>query len=548
MLQIMTSPTQIVETRSLGMAGYRVARDVIKFIETCLRFTNGQAVLLMPWQKRWILEVFVEHLVTFENVKTGERWTERRRKVTDSMITIPRKNGKTGLFSALVPCFLFGPLYERGLEIVCAATKMDQAKILFNEVAKIMKASPVVAEDGTFEFYATSIFSEQHGVKFMPIASAEAGAHGLNCNVILLDEIARLPNLNMYYTLKEAVSTRANSMVFCFSTMDERPSNPMVELIGNYNARINSGIPADEWHVLEHKADLDADPDPLSDNNMLMANPSAPYMPELMSKLEGERRVAAGSDSALGRWITTRLNIAGASDTQFIDPVKWKRAACETGRSHLDQYGEDEPVVLGVDLSRSRDLTAIGMYFPDRHFLDCMCFLPAGQIAIYETRHNLPFRQWVEQGHVIACEGVIVDFDVVAEYLANIDRRFDILKLRYDTWGFENLRHALNRADVHVPTEDVRMGVYTMNNYMIKFENLVDGETLKHSNSPILNYCVHSTAAEQDKRSLTGVRKPVKAYHNSLIDAAIAGMLAVGSSNKGERLTLDQIMLDFDDD
>ena len=535
-----------VETRSLGMAGYRLARDTIDFIETCLFFVSGAPFVLMPWQRRWILEVFKQHEVVMENTHTKERMVQVRRVVDTALVTIPRKNGKSGFIAALATAFLFGPLYERGMEILCAATKKDQAKIVFNATMSMMKSSPVFEEDGTFEYYANSIFSEIHAVSFKPVASREAGLHGENCNVVFLDEIARMPDLKVYDTLREATSTRENSLIICFSTQDDRVDNPMIELMGSVKARRAAGIQTDGWHVLEAKGDLDKDPDPLSDWNMMQANISAPYMPTLMQKLHKERDVARVSDAALARWITVRLNIAGPSDTQFVDPMRWKEAGI--GRDHLDDYPTDEPVVLGVDLSRSRDLTAIGMWFPLRKFLDCMCFLPEKLIAVYESRHHLPFRQWVEKGHVIACPGPIIDYDVVADFLANIHERFQIYRLRYDTWGFENMRHSMDRAGVHVATESVRMGVYSMDPFMIKFENLLDSGELFHANSPILNYCIHSTAAEQDKRSITGVRKPVKAYYNSLIDGTIASMLAVGSSNKGDALTMDQIRLDLDDD
>ena len=538
----------VVETRSLGWAGYRTGRDTIRFMEECLYFTAVKRFGLMPWQKRWILEVFREHAVVLENEHTGERRTEIRRIVNTALVTIPRKNGKTGFIAALACAFLFGPLYERGIEIVCAATKRDQAKIVFNQSKLMMKASPVFIEDGTFEYYANSIFSEIHASTFKPVASREAGLHGENCNVVFIDEIARLPDLKVYDTLREATSTRANSLIVCFSTMDERVDNPMIELMGSVKARRAADIETDGWHVLQCSADLEADPDPLSDFNMLKANISAPYMPTLMQTLQDERNTARVSDQALARWITVRLNVAGPSDTQFVDPMKWKACAHPEGRMHLDGIDVDEPVVIGVDLSRSRDLTAIAMWFPMLKFLDCMAFLPEKLIATYESRHSLPFRQWVEKGHVIATPGPVIDYDVVADFLANIHARFEIARLRYDTWGFENMRAAMNRADVNVPTEDVRMGVYSMHPFMIKFENLVDSGELTHSNSPILNYCIHSTAAEEDKRSLTGVRKPVKAYHNSLIDCSIASMLAVGQSVKGDILTMDQIALPLEGD
>ena len=543
---------EVIEKRHLGWRGYRIARDVIRFIEEGLCFTNGQPFILFPWQRRWILETFREHEVVLRNTRTGETWTEVRRAVGNSLMTIPRKNGKTGLMSAVACAFCYGPLWERGIEIVCAATKMDQAKILFNEAKKMMKASPIFVADGTFSYHREVIFSEQHGVKFYPVASAEAGNHGINCSVVLIDEIARLPDLKIFHTLNEAVSTRPNSLVICFSTMDERPDNPMTELIGNVEARKVAGIETDDWHVLEHKANLDpdkgGDPDPLSDENLLAANPSALHIPELMMTLQKERAVAAGSDAALGRWVTTRLNIAGASDTQFIDPLKWRDCAHPDGRAHMDTFEDGEEVILGVDLSRSRDLTAIGLWWPHRRFLDCQCFLPTKEIVAYEAKHKLPFRQWVKGGFVTAAEGRIVDYKVVARHLKEIENRFDVIKVRFDAWNIESLREAMRIVGVEIPSEAIRMGSYTMDSFMTKFENLVDGAEIQHSNSPILNYCMASIAVAEDKRSVTGMRKPIKAYHTSLIDGGIASMLAVGNSVRDEGVTLDDIILTFDDE
>ena len=535
-----------VGRESLGMAGFRTARDTIRFIETHLRFPNGRPFVLFPWQKRWILECFRECLVTFHDTSTGRRWQEVRRIVGNALITIPRKNGKSGFIAALATAFLYGPLWERGMEIVCAATTRDQAKLVHKEAGSLMRASPLFQKDGTFRYLERSIFSEEHNVSFKPVASRESGVHGLNCNVIFLDEIARLPDLRIFDTLDEATSTRPNSLIICFSTMDERESNPMTDLIGNVRAMDMAGIDTSNWLVLEHKADLDDDPDPLSDNNMLRANPSAPYLPELMRKLEEDRDKARVSDHSLSRWITTRLNIAGSSETQLVDPLKWKRCAHPDGRAHLDSFGAREEVCVGVDLSRSRDLTAIGLWFPERRFLDAMCFLPASQIAVFESRHKLPFRQWVEKGHLIACEGPVVDYRVVSRYLGKVADRFDVLRTRFDAWNVQSLKEAMHLEDVTMPVEEVRIGAFTMDSYMVKFENLVESEGLQHSNSPILNYCVASIAAKPYKDSLTGIRKPVKAYSNSLIDAGIAGMLAVGNKVGAERLTLDDIILEDD--
>ena len=97
--------------------------------------------------------------------------------------------------------------------------------------------------------------------------------------------------------------------------------------------------------------------------------------------------------------------------------------------------------------------------------------------------------------------------------------------------------------DVYFPTEEVRMAVFSLDPYMIAFENHVNAGTIRHSNTPLLNYCIGCTQAELDQRSLTGVRKPVKASEMDLIDGTLSSMLAVGKSFRGEYLTADDIIV-----
>ena len=201
----------------------------------------------------------------------------------------------------------------------------------------MIKASPIFTEDGSFEVQRKAIFSEQHGCSFYPVTSREDGLHGLNISYAFADELARYKDLSTYFTVAEATSTRPNSLIIGFSTHDARPNNPLVMLNKSYEARKKSGLPVDNWSVTSFSADLEADPNPLSDFNMFKANPSAKHIPELLETLEEERIQAATSDYALGRWKITRLNIAGVSDSQYIDPAKWAACAHPEGRGFLNR-------------------------------------------------------------------------------------------------------------------------------------------------------------------------------------------------------------------
>ena len=87
---------------------------------------------MLLWQK-----AFVSAVYGIINKKTGYR------KFTEVLLEVARKCGKSGISSALLCYSLFAD-GEAGAEIYCGATKKDQAKIVFEEAQRMVKASPLL--------------------------------------------------------------------------------------------------------------------------------------------------------------------------------------------------------------------------------------------------------------------------------------------------------------------------------------------------------------------------------------------------------------------
>ena len=539
---------KVVEFRSLGKDGFTAGRKTIQFIEKYIHDPKTKRPLtLLPWQRRWIMRVLREHMVIYER-DDGSRFEVRRRIVSRSILSCARQQGKSFMQGALICAMLLGPLWTRGVVICCTATTMKQAKILFNYTASMIRASPIFEEDGTFTILKESIFSEQHGSTFFPVTaySSEDGIHGLTIDHVFADEVARMKDLSAWATLTEGVSTRPNSLVVAFSTMAESPTNPLAQLIRSLKTRRKHGIESKNWDMTIYQGDLEADPNPLSDFNLHRANPSARHMPATMDELNEDRLQAGVSDWAMSRWKTTRLNLEGMGETQYIDPARWAEIADPKGRARIAEFERKDEVIIGLDMSKSRDLTACALYWPKHKFLDCQFFLPQTEIEKHEDRHSLPFREWAEAGHILTNPGRVVDGRFVTVFLHNVTQCFRVRNMRYDRYGMEHVKEAMLLNDVRFPTEEVIQALYGIDPFIIAFENRINEKSFTHSNTPILNYCISCAQTEAVKGSYSGSRRIVKGSDLDLIDGTMASMFAIGKSLKGEGLSLADMIMPLD--
>src|SRR5439155_1447368 len=82
----------------------------------------GQNMRLRAWQKRIIRGIYVPIA------------HDGRRRVRTALITMGRKNGKTGLAACIALAHLVGPESEQRGQIYSAAADRDQAALIFREM------------------------------------------------------------------------------------------------------------------------------------------------------------------------------------------------------------------------------------------------------------------------------------------------------------------------------------------------------------------------------------------------------------------------------
>ena len=161
---------------------WTMGHHVIAWIEEHCRLTDshfaGQPFMLMPWQKRLLLEMYIVSLDEAGDWLRDHRWT---------LLGIPKKNGKTELAAALGNFHTIGD-NEPSPNVIMAAASDEQADLCFSAASRMCEYSPTLE----------SITDRQEKRMFVPskpnavmrrVATTAGTNDGKNVYVTIIDEL-----------------------------------------------------------------------------------------------------------------------------------------------------------------------------------------------------------------------------------------------------------------------------------------------------------------------------------------------------------------------
>ena len=96
---------------------------------------------------------------------------------------------------------------------------------------------------------------------------------------------------------------------------------------------------------------------------------------------------------------------------------------------------------VGMDLSSTKDLTALVAVFPDGDAFDVLCafFVPQDNILARAKRDRVPYDQWSRDGFLQATPGTVVDYEAVRRTLQAWAREFELRTIAFDKFNATDL-------------------------------------------------------------------------------------------------------------
>ncbi len=499
------------------------AEKVIAFIES-LNLTAdpwaGHPFTLRPWQQ----EIIKAWYATDENgrliVKTG-------------LLSVGRKNGKSGLIAGLATCHLLGPEAVPRGEIVVGATDSDQSGIVFSELVAFIEDNREFRARCNIKRHEKKIENLENGSVFKALSSDAKKAHGLNPTVVIMDELAQWGDgvgRRLYDALTTGQGARRDPITFIIGTQAAEDNALMSQLV-DYAKSVKSGEVSDprfSGFVFEIPDEADVfDP-----ANWILGNPALGDFRSL-SDMEDMALKAKRLPTVESTFRNLNCNQRTQAEPGLITKTEWLR--CMSG----ERLKDGESIYIGLDLSARADLTAmVACSAENGDRLKAWFWKPGDLLQQHVDQDRIQYDIWVKDGWISAPAGRSIDYRHIAKTISDVRRKYKIKAVAYDRYNMHVLKAELDKCGVamyEVGKEDEVPGALPMVGWgqgyvdmapaVNAFEVSVLEGHLKHDGNPVLTMCVANAKVDMDA---AGNRKLDKSATRFRIDGAQAAAMAIG--------------------
>ncbi len=524
--------------RSAGTRGLRfdaaAAQHAIDFIEGFLRLAGGKdegtPFALQPWQ------AFVVGCLFGWLIADGSR------RFRTAYVEAGKGSGKSPLAAAVGLYMLVGDGFPRA-EVYAAATKRDQAMILFRDAMAMVDQSPELNAMLTRSGARGREWNLAHldsGSFFRPISSDENSQSGPRVHCGLIDEIHEHRTAHVVDMMRAGTKKDPDALIFEITNSGfDRAS--VCWHHHEFSRQVLEGtVTNDSWfayvctldscekHHAEGKnqpVDGCPDCDDWRDESVwLKANPNLGV--SITHKyLREQRDEAVGMPTKEGT--TKRLNFCvwTEGETQWLSADLWARGA-----------GEIDPAALAgrecyaaLDVASKIDVAAFVLAFPDfpeagHASLLCHFWIPEATAQARSVADNIPWLVWEREGYVTLTDGEVIDQDAIEAAVVKARDDYFIKVLKVDPWNAAQITTHLMREGLNV--EEFAQHAQNYNEPTKLFESMLKEGTLHHGSHPVLDWMAGNVSVLSNVNENI---RPVKPKHGSpkKVDGIVAAVMAL---------------------
>lgn len=459
----------------------------------------GQPIVLRSWQKKIIRSIY---------------GTPTRQAI----ISVARKNGKTGLSAMLLLLHLVGPESLPNSQLYSAAQSRDQAAITFNLAAKMVRMSPDLSRYVIVRDTAKQLACAELGTLYRALSAEASTAYGLSPVFVIHDELGQVtgPRSELYEALETASGAHQAPLSIVISTQAPDDGDLLSILIDDAQAANDPNI-----KLILYTAPLTDDPWAVA--TIKKANPA---YGDFLNASEARATAAKAKrmPSAEASYRNLILNQRIQMHNPFVSRSVWESCATAPSAEAIHSM----PCYIGLDLSARHDLTALAMVGFDGEKWNVFMEFFAPEQGVFDRarRDRAPYDVWAQQGHLTLTPGASIEYAYIAERLIALCDDYRVQTIAFDRWRMDVLKSELNRMNCkELPLVDHGQGYKDMSPALDALESELLNSRIAHGGHPILRWCAANAVVTQDP---AGNRKLDKVKASGRIDGMIALAMAIG--------------------
>ena len=537
-----------------GKRGYyfdeRKAELFCDLFPAVLKHSKGAKFAGMPFELSPYQAFIVWSLIGWR------RQSDDTRRFRKAYVTLARKQGKTTFGAAIGLLLLVADdPREPGAEVYAAATKEDQACIMFNEAKNMVAKSPALSR--MTEVVKKNIAVPSLSSFFRPLGSDSKTNAGWNPHVMLLDEVCdwQEHHRELWGALTTAGGARTQPLRLVTCTAGNDSSDIWQEeddyAVAVVESVLTGNVIDDEYFAFIARLDesracedcggdgcglcengtIPAD-DPFDEANFIKANPNLGVSITL-EYLRGQATEAKNKPAAKQHYLRYHMNIRVTRSFRVIDINQWSR-----GNIPLSDWS-GQTVYAAFDLGWSNDLASISLatkFFDgqDENHNDRWRYEGRSWSFICEEcEYDLtrePWASFIENGCLVVTSGNVTDIPgAFKQKILEVTDEFNVAQWAHDTAGALHL--AIELSDEHGIECFKFPQSYGMYNPAFRlYLDLISAGLFVHGGDRLLEWTARHLVAKEDHRKLI---MPDKQKSKEKIDPQAAMIMAIGGAMTG---------------
>ena len=376
---------------------------------------------LFPWQK-FIAALW---LCTYRKSDGMPRWP-------DLFCQIGRGAGKDGTIAWMAMCLISPYNGIRAYDVDICANNEDQAMRPVKDLIDVLGTPGITGKlKRYFKWTKEEVVSLRTKSILKGRTNSPKGKDGLRSGVVFFNEIHQYENYANINVFTTGLGKKKHPRRGYFTTDGDVRDGPLDDLKETSAAILQGGEP--DNGLLPFICKLDKKEEVHDPKNWEKANPSLPYLPNLMEETRKEYAEWKRNPAQLPAFMTKRMNIPESN--REIAVTEWENiAATNQPLPNMDGW----ICVVGVDYASLGDWASVDFHFRKgekrfdiNHSWIC---LKSKDIP----RIKAPWREWASEGHLTVVDDVEISPYLLTDYIAVLGKKYGVLKI-----GLDNFRYAL---------------------------------------------------------------------------------------------------------